>query len=510
MKRRTPGLVLAALAAGAFRLSLAQVSDPYADAPAYLKPVAPRAAVRPLLTVGQQIPLSDGLAGETFRFVGIPDGMGLYQDGDDLVLLVNHEFRKSVGGPAGPLPSGARVTELRLDFRRRRLGRMAPLAVHSGKYAIERVFEGDVPVELLPGTRSLSRFCSAYLATGKVGFDRPILLNGEESEGADTFDGRGGQAFATFEGKSYTLPRLGRLPFENAVAVPPTGSETVIFGLEDGPSGGDGLNSQLYMYVGEKDPHATDALTRNGLNNGRLYVFAGSDPAVNSEASFATKGETIAGRWVEVDWRSSDAGLDAASKAVGAFGFVRIEDGAADPKRPGVFYFDTTGRAGTVNPFGRLYRLEFAPGKPGAVASLTLLLDGSEGIVSPDNVEMNKHGEIAILEDPNYNLSSLGLRRDSSVWIYNAFTQVLVRIAEIDRDSARVHALAANPGNSSSASSDAPGGWETSGIIDAEEFLGRGAWLLDVQAHSLRIVPIPETIEGGQILQLNWKPEDER
>ena len=162
-----------------------------------------------------------------------------------------------------------------------------------------------------------------------------------------------------------------------------------------------------------------------------------------------------------------------------------------------------------MNPFGRLYRLNFDPSDPVVAASLTLVLDGSEGIVSPDNIDMNRHGEIAILEDPNYHLSSLGLTRDSSVWIFNTFTQALIRIAEIDRGSARAHALAADPGNSSSASSDVPGGWETSGIIDAEEFLGRGAWLLDVQAHSLRIVPVSETVEGGQILQLNWKPEDE-
>src|SRR6059036_2466928 len=251
MRRRKTGFALAALAAAALPLSRARAQDPYAEAPAYVKPVAPDVLIRPLVTVGQEIPLSGGLLGETFRFVGIPDGMGLYQDGSDLVLLVNHEFRKSVGGPAGPLPSGARVSEFRLRFRRRMLGRRPPLVVRSGKYAIDRLLEGDVPVEVTPGAKSISRFCSAFLATEKVGFDRPILLHGEESEGADTFDGRGGQAFATFEGKSYTLPRLGRLSFENAVAVPSTGSKTVIFGLEDGSSGGDGLNSQLYMYVGE-------------------------------------------------------------------------------------------------------------------------------------------------------------------------------------------------------------------------------------------------------------------
>jgi hypothetical protein len=507
MKARSARIALAALLATApLAAGVAPAQDPYADAPPYVRPVAPKTNVRPLITVGQQIPLTGGLLGESFRFVGIPDGMGLYQNGAGrLTLLVNHEFRRPAGGPAGPLSSGARVSELRLSFARR--GLRSPLAVASGRYAIERVFEGDVPTEVTPGTKQLARLCSASLATGRVGFDRPNLLHGEESTGADTFDGRGGQAFATFEGTAYALPRLGRISWENAVPAPFTGSKTVIFGLEDGGT----LDSEVYMYVGEKDPQATDALSINGLNNGRLYVFAGDDPADDSEATLTTKGRTVTGHWVEVDWRQTDAGLAEAAKAAGAFGFVRVEDGTADPKQPGVLYFDTTGTPGTVNPFGRLYRMNFNPGDPTGAAALTLLLDGSEGIVSPDNIEVNKHGEIAIQEDPNYNLSAqLGLARDSSIWIYDTFTQALTRIAEIDRDRARAHALAANPANTSSSSSDTPGGWETSGIIDAEEFLGRGAWLFDVQAHSLRIVPVSETVEGGQILLLQWKPGDEQ
>jgi hypothetical protein len=36
------------------------------------------------------------------------------------------------------------------------------------------------------------------------------------------------------------------------------------------------------------------------------------------------------------------------------------------------------------------------------------------------------------------------------------------------------------------------GDWESSGIIDASSFYGKGYWLLDMQAHSLQ--------EGGQLL----------
>jgi hypothetical protein len=73
--------------------------------------------------------------------------------------------------------------------------------------------------------------------------------------------------------------------------------------------------------------------------------------------------------------------------------------------------------------------------------------------------------------------------------------------------AARAHAPAADPGNSLPAASDVDGSWETSGVIDAERFLGRGAWLLDVQAHGLVIQPSAETVEGGQVLMLAYEPK---
>jgi glycerophosphoryl diester phosphodiesterase len=265
------------------------------------------------------------------------------------------------------------------------------------------------------------------------------------------------------------------------------------------------------MFVGEKRPGAVDPLVRNGLASGRVYVFSGDDAAHNTEATFSGKGTSISGHWAEVDWRANptSASFDAASRVAGSFLFVRVEDGAADPRQPGVFYFVTTGAPGTVNPFGRLYQLDFDPDNPTGPARLTLLLDGSEGIVSPDNIDVNKHGEIAIQEDPNYNLATLGLARDSSVFIYRTTSKTLTRVAEIDRAAARGHALAADPANTSVASTDVPGGWESSGVVDAERLLGRGAWLLDVQAHSLRIAPASETVEGGQVLLMVWIPEDD-
>ena len=39
------------------------------------------------------------------------------------------------------------------------------------------------------------------------------------------------------------------------------------------------------------------------------------------------------------------------------------------------------------------------------------------------------------------------------------------------------------------------GDWESSGILDVSKYFGKGSWLINVQAHTLK--------EGGQLLLLN-------
>jgi hypothetical protein len=262
------------------------------------------------------------------------------------------------------------------------------------------------------------------------------------------------------------------------------------------------------MYVGKK-AGSGDALNRNGLRGGRLYVLVSRDAVRKDEATFTAKGTSIVVGWREVDHTLNDAALDAQSKALGSFNFVRVEDGAANPRKKGQFWFDTTGGPGTSDPFGRLYRLDWDSKDPTDDGRLTLVLDGSEGIVSPDNLDMNRHGEIAICEDPNYNLANppLSLTRDSSIWIYDTKKGSLTRVAEIDRAPAQAHALSVDAANVQTGA-NTPGQWETSGIIDAEAFLGRGGWLFNVQAHGLRIAPTAETVEGGQLLWMVHRCRD--
>ena len=484
--RRVAG-VLAGLVLLAARASGAPASPPYAV------PLDARAKVAPLVTCGDRLPRTAGAAGETYVLPGAPDGMGLMKRDGRLVLLVNHELRQGAGGPAGPVKSGSRISEVTFDDALRPL---------SARLAFDEIFEADPPVLVAPGTRAMGSLCSAFLATDAVGFDSPVYLTGEEA--SRTFDGSGGLAFALADRRLYALPAIGRAQWENIVVLPGTGRATAVVCLEDAYASGDGLTAQLYLYLGRKDPAAKDAIARNGLRGGTFFTWVAD--GAKSEADFGTrKPARVTGRWVEVSPAPDAAALDQRSRAAGAFRFVRIEDGAADPDpaRRGRFYFTTTGKPGTVNERGRLYRLDFDVANPAGPTSLSVVLDGSEGVVSPDNIDINRHGELVICEDPVPDLRAIPGRdsTDTRLWVYDTRADSLWPALEVNRGPVKKHFRASGAGT---VDDDEPGGWEFSGVIDAEHLLGRGAWLFDVMAHSLE--PADSTVvQGGQILRLDWK-----
>lgn len=498
MTLRYAHLIMATLTTLSIASATRAAVDPYASAPAYAKPVTSGWIRTPLITTGQQVGLTGDSTGATFRFLGIPDGLGMsgIPGSGQLRLFVNHEFTQSNSVAAGPLPSGARISELVLN----NLG--GGLSVASARNGVVNVLAGEPPVLVTstPTTPRFARFCSAYLGGAWSGLDTEIYFTGEETGGAATFDGKGGTAVALVNGDLFTLPRMGHANWENLVVLPGTGSLTSLVGTEDGGA----LTSQIYQYVGTKVAGDPDVLTRNGFRNGSLYVMVFDDSTRKNESTFIAKGTSTPIHWVAVSAAGTDANLETASQAAGSFNFVRVEDFAYDKTTPGVAYFVTTGSPGSVNPYGRLYKWTFDPAAPTGPGQLTLLLDGSEGVVSPDNIDINASGKLMICEDPNYNLSTapLSLIRDTYLWEYDVYTKALTPVLEMDRAAARTHALAADPLNSSVAATDLPGFWEFSGVIDASAALGSNAWLLDVQAHSLRINPSTSTVEGGQILVL--------
>jgi secreted PhoX family phosphatase len=305
---------------------------------------------------------------------------------------------------------------------------------------------------------------------------------------------------AIFDNKAFALPKLGHFAKENTLVMRGTGDDTVIISLEDGPSGPD---SQLYLYIGEKDDDApSGSLARNGLDNGELYVFAGDDSAKNNELGFQSG--TTTGRWVLIPGAEAmtEAQLETAADAAGAFGFVRIEDGAFNKKSHRDFYFVTTGgNKAAGNELGRLYHLRFNREDPTGPASLKIVYNadavvaaGGDTALSPDNVDTSR-GYLMINEDGTSQSRPVmqAKGRDGGIWRFELDGR------RVDFDEREFVAELDPPGRDG-VPVPVSGTWETSGIIDASRFFGRDTWLFDVQAHSPTTAPGVNTVEDGQLL----------
>jgi secreted PhoX family phosphatase len=472
----------------------------------YVEPVGSDYDITPLFSVDDSVPETSNPS-QQYRMVGIPDGLGARANGNGTsTLFMNHEFTQAtISQPivGGPQYRGAFVTKWMLD---------ADGDPVSGERAYDSVFMENTLVgpaaEVGNSTPAFSRFCSGTLTGPPQGLDRWIYFTNEEEQLSfgPTFDGKGGLSVAIFDNEAHALPKLGRFSKENTLVQPSSGTQTVIFSLEDGPAT---LDNQLYMYVGTKDQAASaSALARNGLDNGKLYTFRSLDPDRNSERTFVRG--SVTGEWVEIPGAENmtEAQLEAASDAVNAMTFVRPEDGAYNPNNPNEFFFDTTGSSSGVdngvNELGRLYSLKLNSVDPLKPASLkivynadTVVAGGGDIAISPDNLGVSSQ-YLMINEDGTTEsravMSAKG--RDGSIWrfdlVKNAGRGVGIDVAT----AARVAQLDP-PGRD--AVLVGPGIWETSGIIDASSMFGADSWLSDVQAHSPTAPPSAGAVEDGQL-----------
>ena len=489
---------------GASLLGLPLAATPASSADGFFTAAKPYAvvvtddyALTPILSVGDQVPEASD-ATKRYRMVGIPDGMGSRRLADGTTeLFVNHELGnavKSQPNVGGPINIGAFISRYLLS---------ADGSVLAGERAYDRVFNGDT----FAGTAAedgvagaapgFGQFCSAYLAGPPHGFDRWIYLTGEESSGAATFDGKGGIATATFDNEIHTLPKMGHFAKENLVVLTGTGSKTVVMALEDGPAG---TESQFYMYVGEKDPSSTSVLKKNGLLDGKLYVLKVTGKVSENDFFEGTAAVT----WVEVanPETLNDVQLDTASDALGAFGFVRIEDGAQSRANPSQFLFDTTGGS-SVNVLGRVYTMDLNLADPLAGATLKvvdnadqIVAAGGDTALSPDNVEATT--EYLMVQEDGTEQTRAKMaekKRDGSIWRY-----------ELDDLSKKKRVVQLNP-PSADGVAVGPGVWETSGIIDTSRSYGFDSYLFNVQAHPPTTPPggAAQTVEDGQILLMRPK-----
>ncbi len=237
--------------------SMAQVTGPSSSQSPYCAPTFPGASYTSLFTVGDQV--------GTYRMVGIPDGMGAYDNGDGtFTILLNHELGNTNGIARAHGNAGAFVSKWIVN--------KATLTVISGADLIQEVYlwNGSTYTNHNSGnpmSTGFNRFCSADLPeqsaffnsqSGK-GTSEKIFMNGEEG-------GTEARGFAHIvsgpnAGKSYELPHLGKYSYENALASPYMQDKTIVIGLDDATPG------EVYVYIGNKS-NTGNEIEKAGLVGG--------------------------------------------------------------------------------------------------------------------------------------------------------------------------------------------------------------------------------------------------
>jgi hypothetical protein len=402
--------------------------------------------------------------------VGIPDGLGAFDNGDQtFTLLMNHELGNTVGIERAHGAKGSFISKWTIE--------KGDLVVKSVEDLIQNVYvwNGAGYVPAIVAQKTFSRFCSAdlpalsafYDAASGLGYNGRIFMNGEES-------GTEGRAFAhLMDGNTYELPHLGKFAWENSVANPATGIKTVIAGTDDGTGG------QVYFYVGTKT-NSANPVEAAGLTHGNLFGI--KVDGLSAETNSTVLNGPVAFTAYNFGDVSAMTGaqLEAASQG-NTTSFQRPEDGAWDPSNPNDFYFVTTASfTGT----SRLWRAHFIdPANPAAGGRIEMLLNGSEGQKMMDNITITKDGRVLIQEDPG-NQAHI-----AKIWQYDIATGALKLVAQHDPDRFA-------PGAANFLTQDE----ESSGIIDVSDILGTNWFLLVVQGHYN--AGDPELVESGQLLSV--------
>ena len=435
-----------------------------------------------------------------------------------------------------------------------------------------------------------------------------IYFAGEEDGSGFNSIGGGLWALDVETGVIYDVPAAGNGAWENVTEIDTGTTTHVAFILSDDTSPfdtddfGDGANEDagtddeaapLFLYVGEKqvpgeddeddedlingvhegddddeddddqdddtnesddddddDDHddaseaKDDFLARNGLEDGKLYVWVADTPGVDSPAEFNGFGATEGGSWVQIDNTpnlalASDDGSTGYDKfgyptqrtlweraeAEGAFGFSRPEDVATNPDNGAEFVMASTGVDtfdGGVDTFGTMYTMEVDFSDiDNPTGALNIIYDGdadpARALRSPDNLDWADDGFIYVQEDeaeedtldgePLFGEGAVNPNEAGIVRLDPA-TGETVRVANIDRSVILDPTTDGTPVDTDAGSA---GEWESSGILDVSTLFGEepgSLFLYDVQAHGIEDqedvnpdsrIEDGDLVEGGQL-----------
>ena len=256
----------------------------------------------------------------------------------------------------------------------------------------------------------------------------------------------GGRAIAHVVNQKtmYELPDLGTAAWENVLANPGTGDETVVAGNSDGGA------ANVVIYHGTKRTTGS-AIERAGLVGGVAMNIA--------VAGLTSENST-----------TSAAGFSAPfTLAATGTAFRRPEDGAWDPKNPNVYYFATTAAFGE---YSRIWKTTFTDARhPELGGTIEVAFEGAgpdlaNGPQMMDNLTVTSSGQLLVQEDVGNNPYVGG-------------------VFQIDPRASRATKVASfdpaqfTPGAPGFITQDE----ESSGIIPVP-FLGKDAYLLDAQVHA--------------------------
>jgi hypothetical protein len=461
-----------------------------------IAPLTDGVDVKPLLTVGETL--------GSYRFESLPDGISIVPGGGTtLDIYVNHETSKV------PFPFNAATGVGLVDFDNAQLSHLV-LKRGAGK-----ILAGSYAI---PSSANYQRFCSNFLAGPEQGWSRQILFTNEEAtdvvnrtgtawpatpaNGSNPEQAGVAVALDVASGAYRSIYGLGRMNHENSVAV--SGYDQAV--LVTGDDTFTAPSSQLYMYAAAD----ADAVWND---QGHLWAFVSDNAAINDYGDLTTS-NSVAGQFTQVPDGVADGdqtGLESWSKANGVFQFIRIEDLATDRNDPHIVYFADTGEPRAVRnattglldrgpssargpfPNGRIFKMVLDADDPTTVESLSVLIDGDAGgynnvgaLHQPDNIETTANSML-ITEDPGGHNRFAGAT-NARLWRYDFATGALTPVA-----------VAADP----------TADWETTGVVDASEYFGNGAFLINVQAHNVFIETNPSPVnptgltqkrEGGQLL----------